>query len=185
MVCFQNPKPSLPKLNNFIPKLNNFMMQNSCPVITPNQSKKHPTSMQNRSNNHPTSMQNQSTIIQIEPKNEKGDFMKMSVSPTRNTHFHGFRTCFWRVKWEYKWIYSVFRFFLFCHTFFKFFYRLWLPKSFPETMKMSVSCMRNAHFHKIALSPKFCQNTFHIGSKSMNNPWTMSSEIDVKQWVES
>ena len=76
----------------------NFMVQNSCPTITPNRSKNHPKSMQHRSTNHPKSMQNQSQIIKIGPKSEKGDFMKMSVWPTRNTHFHGFRTCFWRVK---------------------------------------------------------------------------------------
>ena len=43
----------------------NLMVQNSCPAITPNQSKKHPKSMQHRS-----------TIIQFGPTNEKNDFMK-------------------------------------------------------------------------------------------------------------
>ena len=33
-------------------------------------------------------------LIKMNIKIEKGDFMKMSVSPTRNTHFHGFGTCF-------------------------------------------------------------------------------------------
>ena len=33
-------------------------------------------------------------LIKMNIKIEKGDFMKMSVSPTRNTHFHSFGTCF-------------------------------------------------------------------------------------------
>ena len=33
-------------------------------------------------------------LIKMNIKIEKGDFMKMSVSPTRNTHFHNFGTCF-------------------------------------------------------------------------------------------
>ena len=33
-------------------------------------------------------------LIKMNIKVKKGDFTKMSVSPTRNTHFHDFGTCF-------------------------------------------------------------------------------------------
>ena len=35
-------------------------------------------------------------LFKMAIKIEKDDFMKMSVSPTRNTHFHSFGRCFWR-----------------------------------------------------------------------------------------
>ena len=37
-------------------------------------------------------------LIKMIIKIKKGDFMKMSVSPTRNTHFHSFGECFCKSK---------------------------------------------------------------------------------------
>ena len=42
----------------------------------------------------------------------------------------------------------------------------------PQPLKISISCIRNAHFHKIAVWPKTCWNASKIHSKSKKTPST-------------
>ena len=75
----------------------------------------------------------------------------MSVSLKRNTHFHGFRKWFWKpqsIKKNLKNVWQNKNYMK--NSIHLFVLSLYSPKACPETMKMSVSCRPNAHFHKIA-----------------------------------
>lgn len=103
-------------------------------------------------------------------KIKRGDFMKMSVSFTRNTHFHVFGTCFWRSKSTKKRIRKRTGFWrAFLMDFASFWKSFWTPKSIKNRCRNLIDFWMRlvralwSHTHQI------CRES--VGGKWKGYPW--------------